>query len=166
MKNLILLFVLVMLSFNSQSQCTDPKNGPWVLKDGTSDISTDEGFAIIIKSPELFYDKGKTSFRKVEKIVENDDEPYYRQLKYFYYFDFTKEEIYLYDCDGFLETYEINKVKHRGNTYFVTINDIRGKIKLKITLDFNVKFTQITYLKNKKQSEIYVGERTYFYNKW
>ena len=72
----------------------------------------------------------------------------------------------MYDCDGFLETYEINKVKHRGNTYFVTINDIRGKIKLKITLDFNVKFTQITYLKNKKQSEIYVGERTYFYNKW
>lgn len=166
MKNLILLFVLVVLSFNSQSQCYEPKNTPWGLRDGISDISTDEGFVIIVKSPELFYDKGKTSFRKVEKIEESDDEPYYRQLKYFYYFDFTKEEIYLYDCDGYLETYEIHKVKHKDNTYFVTINDIRGKIKFKITLDFNVKFTQISYLKNKKQSEIYVGGRTYFYSKW
>jgi hypothetical protein len=166
MKNLILLFLLVMLSFNSQSQCSEPKNTPWVLKDGVSNISTDEGFVIIVKSPEFFYDKGKTSFKKVERIKENNDSLYHRQLKYFYYFDFTKEEIYLYDCDGYLETYEINKVKHRNNTYFVTINDIRGKIKFKITLDFNVMFTQITYLKNKKQSEIYIGGRTYFYYKW
>ena len=144
MKNLILLFVLVMLSFNSQSQCPDPKNPSWVIKDGISDISTDEGFVVVVKTPEL----------------------YYRVLEYFYYFDFTKEEIYLYDCDGILETYEICKVKHKNNTYFVTINDIRGKIKFKIILDFNVKFTQISYLKNKKQSEIYVGERTYFYYKW
>jgi len=166
MKNLILLFVLVMLSFNSQSQCPDPKNPSWVIKDGISDISTDEGFVVVVRSPELFYDKGKTSFRKVEKIESTDNEPYYRILKYFYYFDFTKKEIYLYDCDGFLETYEIFKVKHKNNTYFVTINHIRGKIKFKITLDFNVKFTQISYLKNKKQSEIYVGERNYLYYKW
>jgi hypothetical protein len=157
MKNLILLFVLVMLSFNSQSQCFDP-NPSWVLRDGISDISTDEGFVIIVESPELFYDKGKTSFRKVEKIESTDNEPYYRQLKYFYYFDFTKEEIYLYDCGGFLVTYEISKVKHKNNTYFVTINHIRGKIKFKITLDFHVK--------NKKQSVIYVGERCSFYYKW
>jgi hypothetical protein len=155
-----------MLSYNSQSQCSEPKNTPWVLKDGVSDISTDEGFVVIVKTPELFYDKGRTSFKTVEKMVSTDNEPYYREIKYFYYFDFTKGEIYLYDCDGFLETYEISKVKHKGNTYFITINDIRGKIKFKITLDFNVKFTQITYLKNKKQSEIYVGERTYFYGKW
>ena len=165
MKNLILLFVLVMLSFNSQSQCFDP-NPSWVLRDGISDISTDEGFVIIVESPELFYDKGKTSFRKVEKIESTDNEPYYRQLKYFYYFDFTKEEIYLYYCGGFLVTYEISKVKHKNNTYFVTINHIRGKIKFKITLDFHVKFTQISYLKNKKQSVIYVGERCSFYYKW
>ena len=110
--------------------------------------------------------KVKHLFRKVEKIESTDNEPYYRVLEYFYYFDFTKGEIYLYDCDGILETYEICKVKHKNNTYFVTINDIRGKIKFKIILDFNVKFTKYHNLKNKKQSEIYVGERTYFYYKW
>ena len=71
MKNLVFLSVLTILSFNAHSQCLDPKNPSWDIKDGISNISTDDGFLVVVKTPELFYDKGKTSFRKVEKIKES-----------------------------------------------------------------------------------------------
>ena len=87
MKNLILLFVLVMLSFNSQSQCSIGKKDGWYISDGVNILNND-GFVIVSHFPEVEEDKGRTSFRKVEKLSK-DTIHSERNSSYFYYLPLT-----------------------------------------------------------------------------
>ena len=163
MKNLILLFVLVMLSFNSQSQCFIGKKDGWYISDGVNILNND-GFVIVSHFPEVEEDKGRTSFRKVEKLSK-DTIHSERNSSYFYYFDFTTNQLDIHDCNGSFRIYDIDKIKIKGDTYYITINEKGKKIKFKIIFQFYVEFTYITYYKNNKTSVNLVDKHSTYYSK-
>ena len=163
MKNLILLFVLVMLSFNSQSQCFTSKKEGWYISDGVNILNND-GFVIVSHFPEVEEVKGRTSFRKVEKLSK-DTIHSERNSSYFYYFDFTTNQLDIHDCNGSFRIYDIDKIKIKGDTYYITINEKGKKIKFKIIFQFYVEFTYITYYKNNKTSVILVDKHSSYHSK-
>ena len=163
MKNLILLFVLMVLSINSYSQCYIREKSGWNITDGNNSI-TDDGFVIVSYFPEVENDKGRTTFRKVEKLTK-DTIHSERNFSYFYYFDFTTKKLDIHDCIGLFRTYDLSKIKHKGDTYYITINEKGKKIKFKIIFHDYVEFTFITYNKNDKTSEILVNKRSTYYSK-
>ena len=163
MKNLILLFVLMMLSFNSQSQCSIGKKDGWYISDGVNTI-TNDGFVIVSHFPEVEENKGRTSFRKVEKLSK-DTIYSERNSSYFYYFDFTTKQLDIHDCNGSFRMYDLSKIKHKGDTYYITINEKGKKIKFKIIFHDYVEFTYITYYKNNKTSVILVNKHSSYHSK-
>ena len=163
MKNLILLFVLMMLSLNTYSQCYFSKKDGWEIGDGVNTI-TNKGFVIISDFPEVESDKGRTSFKKVEKLSK-DTIHSERNSSYFYYFDFTTKQLDIHDCNGSFLTYDLGKIKIKGDTYYITINDKGEKIKFKIIFHDYVEFTYITYYKKNKYSEILVNKHSTYYSK-
>ena len=163
MKNLILLFVLMMLSLNTYSQCFIGKKDGWYISDGVNILNND-GFVIVSHFPEVEEDKGRTSFRKVEKLSK-DTIHSERNSSYFYYFDFTTNQLDIHDCNGSFRIYDIDKIKIKGDTYYITINEKGKKIKFKIIFQFYVEFTYITYYKNNKTSVILVDKHSSYYSK-
>jgi hypothetical protein len=163
MKNLILLFVLMMLSFNTYSQCYIGKKDGWYISDGVNTI-TNDGFVIVSHFPEVEEDKGRTSFRKVEKLSK-DTIYSERNSSYFYYFDFTTKQLDIHDCNGQFLTCDLGKIKIKGDTYYITINEKRKKIKFKIIFHDYVEFTYITYYKHDKSSVILVNKHSTYYSK-
>lgn len=163
MRNLILLFVLVMLSFNSQSQCYIQKKSGWKITDSGNSI-TDKGFVIVSHFPEVEKDNGRTSFRKVEKLSK-DTIYSERNSSYFYYFDLTTKQLDIHDCIGLFRTCDLDKIKIKGDTYYITIKEDGEKIKFKIIFQDYVEFTYITYYKNDRSSEILIDKHATYYSK-
>ena len=152
-----------MLSLNTYSQCYIGKKDGWYISDGVNILNND-GFVIVSHFPEVEEDKGRTSFRKVEKLSK-DTIHSERNSSYFYYFDFTTNQLDIHDCNGSFRIYDIDKIKIKGDTYYITINEKGKKIKFKIIFQFYVEFTYITYYKNNKTSVILVDKHSSYYSK-
>lgn len=163
MKNLIVLSVLIIISFNTHSQCYIKEKYGWKITDGEN-IITSKGFVIVSHFPEKEAVKGRTSFRKVN-ILSKDTISSIINSSYFYYFDFTAKELDLHDCNGSFEIYKISKIKHKGNTFYITINETGKKIKFKIIFRDYVEFTQINYYKKEEYSDILINNHSTFYSK-
>ena len=163
MKNLILLSVLIVLSLNSYSQCYTSKKEGWVISDGVNTINN-KGFVIDSHFPKEETVKGKTTFRKVDNLSK-DTISSEKNGSYFYYFDFTTKELDLHDCNGSFRIYNISKIKHKGDTYYITIKESGKKIKFKIIFRDYVEFTQINYYKKEKYSNILINKNSTYYSK-
>jgi hypothetical protein len=163
MKNLVLLFVLFVLSVNSYSQCYTSKKEGWVISDGVNTINN-KGFVIVSHFPEVETDNGRTSFRKVDKLSK-DTLSSEKNGSYFYYFDFTTKELDLHDCNGSFRIYKISKIKHKSDTFYITINETGKKIKFKIIFRDYVEFTQINYYKKEDYSDILINKHSTYYSK-
>lgn len=163
MKNLVLILVLIVSYYRTYSQCYIGKKDGWEITDGNN-FTTNKGFVIVSHFPEVEFDKGKCSFNKVNKLLE-DTIHLQRERSYFYYFDFTTKQLDLHDCNGLLKTYNLSKIKCKGNSYFITINEVGKKIKFKVVFGDYVEFVEISYYKNKKYSEILVNKYSSYYSK-
>lgn len=163
MKNLIVLLPLIILSFNSQSQCYIPNKPNWNITDGIN-IITDQGFVIVTHFPNNQFSKGKTNFEESELLSENGG--YQKEYSYFYFFDFTIKQLDLHDCNGIIQIYKITKIKQKGDTFYISVKQKGEKTKFKVVFGEDVNFTQITYLKKQGVSEILFDKRaSYFTNK-
>lgn len=164
MKTLISFLVVLFTTQISYSQCLTPKTTKWVLDDKLGNVNTDNGFALVVDFPNVVNDDGKVSFDKVDKLYISGPD-HIREESLYYFFDLDSNELYLYDCDGIVMTYDIQKVKRKRQTVYITINTVAEKIKFKITFGDWAQFTQTTYFKNKKYSESLVKKRSIYYSK-
>jgi hypothetical protein len=159
MKTLISFLIVLFTTQISYSQCLTPKSSEWV-----SDNKTYNRFAISVHLPNMVYDEGKVSFSKVEKLYISGPDNV-REKSYYYFFDLDSKQLYLYDCNGLIMSYDIQKVKQKKQTVYVTIDTVAEKIKFKIVFGDWIEFTQVTYFKNKKYSESLVKKRSIYYSK-
>lgn len=162
MKTLISLIVVFSLSFAVNGQCGYPKSTYWNLTESLGNSDLKRGFAVVVHFPHTDYIQTKINVKRVNqsKCNSRSDKSYY------YYFDLENEMMFLYDCFGFVKSYELKKIKQKNNNISITIDEGgTRKITFKITFGEQAVFSEVIYNKHKKYSEIFYSEKCSYYSK-
>jgi len=164
MKTIFLFLVTITTIFNSLSQTKIPKMD-WALLDKKIIINNakKEGFAISFRGPRTFDSPYKVNFKQLSNVwaegVEGD-----LDIKLYYFIDFEKNNVSVYDSHRKLCRYDIVRNKIKGNLLKIKIKYANQKGFILINLS-NGDFKQITYNKKTKLYSASSHESVYLYPK-
>ena len=163
MKSIKLLFVILITSFLAFSQTqTIYGKMDWALIDKSINISDakEEGFLMTFRNSDTSSCPYKVDFKKMEVFWREDISN--NQEKLFYFFDFEKKTVSVYNIYGKKHFYQIKRIKRKKDEVIVKINSKDEKIFISVKLKGGV-FKEVRYDKNKNISHITEHGKVYLY---
>jgi hypothetical protein len=164
MKAIFGIILTLSISFISLSQNKTTKMD-WLLRDRKIELSDakKEGFAISFRGPRTFDSPYKVNFKQLSNVwaegVEGDLE-----VKLFYFIDFDRGTVSIYDYYRKLYKYEIKRKIVRGDNIKIKMKYRDEKSVIVINL-VSGDFKQITYNKKTKIYTASSHESIYLYPK-
>ena len=158
-----LLYYFLFIFFSSSSQ-TIYDRMDWHLKDKKININDakKEGFAISFRNSDTTSCPYNVDFKKMKVFWREDISN--NQEKLFYFFDFDKKTVSVYNLYRKKYVYNIKRIRRKKDEVCIKINSNKEKVLISVNLT-DGKFKEVKYDKIKNISFITEHGKVYMYPK-